>query len=153
MLSSFKLLLQYHSEASAYLIPVQSSLLPTATEKFVFMLRRIWCNSSDQGGIFTVAMTAMAVVAPRSGRYAPQIIVRPTATMAFGPLTLLKSRSCFKSVRTWSGFWTALCCVQNGRDANIRIALTAGVSPRLSAVFTPVIQTGRAGEGAGLISM
>ncbi|KAI9521245.1 hypothetical protein NQZ68_007559 [Dissostichus eleginoides] len=34
----------------------------------------------------------MAVVAPRSGRYAPTIIVRPTATMAFVPLKLLKSR-------------------------------------------------------------
>ena len=55
-------------------------------------------NSCDQGRNFTAAMTAIAVVAPRSGRYAPQMIVRPTATMAFVPLTLLKSRSCFKSV-------------------------------------------------------
>ena len=49
-------------------------------------------------------MTAIAVVAPWSGRYAPQIIVRPMATMAFVPLKLLKSRSCFKSVRAvvWS---------------------------------------------------
>nr|XP_010782195.1 PREDICTED: uncharacterized protein LOC104956407 [Notothenia coriiceps] len=37
----------------------------------------------DQGRIFTAAMTAMAVVAPRFGRYAPQIIVRPKATMAW----------------------------------------------------------------------
>ena len=54
----------------------------------------------SQGMNFTAAMTAMAVVAPRSGRYAPHIILRPTATMAFVPLTLLNSRSCFKSIRT-----------------------------------------------------
>ena len=58
----------------------------------------LW-SSHNQGRNFTAAMTAMAFVAPRSGRYAPQIIVRPTATMAFVPLKLLKSRSCFKSVR------------------------------------------------------
>ena len=53
---------------------------------------------------FTAAMMAMAVVAPRSARDAPKIIVRPTATMAFEALILLKSRSYFKSVRAvvWS---------------------------------------------------
>ncbi|KAI9522129.1 putative global transcription activator SNF2L2, partial [Dissostichus eleginoides] len=68
----------YYGAAHAVIerVEKQSTLLINGTLKHYQFSYSIVNDGGHQGGIFTAATTAMAVVAPRSGRYAPQIIVQ-----------------------------------------------------------------------------
>ncbi|KAI9548717.1 Unconventional myosin-X [Dissostichus eleginoides] len=66
--------------ASAYKIAVEGRELVFDTQMVMDIAKLMKAYISMIGGIFTAAMTAMAVVAPRFGRNAPQIIcLTPTS--------------------------------------------------------------------------